>query len=191
MWIFGHLGIGSKVAAPLSRKLPYGWLLLGTILPDLIDKPLYYSFALYTGRHGNEIGLISCTRTLGHTALFAIGLALLATLRRSTLLAAITLGVASHLVLDGFQDYWLQRVLHFEGESSLLLAALFPFYENRFAEMPYASWLDHLKSGTKPMLITAEVVGMAFLGWDWWKKKWRPKFLHRTGLASKKSKAVR
>lgn len=191
MWVFGHLGIGSKLASPLSRKLPYGWLLLGTLLPDLIDKSLYYSLVLYTGRHGNEIGLISGTRTFGHTALFVLGLTVLATIRRSTVIAALVLGVASHLMLDGFQDYWLQRVLHHEGESSLLLAVFFPFYESHFAEIPYATFLDHLKSGTRPMLIIAEAVGLAILGWDWWKKKWRPKFLHRSGSTSKKSKAVR
>ncbi len=196
MWVFGHLGIGSKLAAPLSRKLPYGWLLFGTLLPDLIDKPLYYLSAFATGRHGSAIGLISCTRTLGHTALFTFALAGLATFRRSPILAAVVLGVASHLMLDGFQDYWTHQVLHVEGENSLLMAALFPFYENHFAEMPYESWLEHLKSGRQPILVTAEVVGLAILGWDWWKKKWRPqfvrpKFLRRIGLVSRKSKAVR
>jgi len=184
VWLFGHLGIGSKLAAPLSRKLPYGWLLLGTILPDLIDKPLYYLM-------GSKFDLISCTRTFGHTAIFVFGLTLLATFRKSTLLAAITLGVASHLVLDGFQDYWIYRVLHHKGESSLLLAALFPFYEARFGAMPFESLLAHLKSGNRPIVLTAEAVGLLFLGWDWWKKKWRPKWLVRIGSASRKSKAAR
>lgn len=184
MWIFGHLGIGSKLAAPLSRKLPYGWLLLGTILPDLIDKPLFYLL-------GSKFELISCTRTLGHTAIFTFGLALLASLRKSKLLAAITLGVASHLVLDGFQDYWIHRVLHHEGESSLILAALFPFYEPRFGMMPYDSLLDHLKSGNRPIVLTAEGIGLLFLGWDWWKKKWRPKWPVRIGSVSRRSKGGR
>lgn len=191
MWIFGHLGIGSKLAAPLSRKLPYGWLLFGTLLPDLVDKTLYYSLAFATGRRGYEIGLISGTRTLGHTAIFAFIFALLATLRRSKLLAALVLGIASHLVLDGFQDYWFHRVLHLEGDSSLLLAALFPFYENHFAEMPYGSWLDHLKSGTQPLLIFGESLGIAILGWDAWKRKFRPTAFFRTESSSKKSRAGR
>ncbi len=181
MWVFGHLGIGSKLVSPLTRRLPYAWVLFGTVLPDLIDKPLYYALAYSTGKRGYEIGLISCTRTLGHTAIFVFALTLISILRRSTSLAAIVLGISSHLVLDGFQDYWIHRVLHIQGESSLLLAALFPFYENHFGEMPFESFMEHLKSGTQPILIMSEGAGLLFLGWDWWKKRWRPKFFHRNG----------
>lgn len=179
MWVFGHLGIGSKLASPLSRKLIYGWLLLGTLLPDLIDKTLYYSLAIFTGKLGSELGLISCTRTFGHTALFVFLLALFATVRKSAPLASLALGVASHLVLDGFQDYWTYRVLHSQGESSLLLAILFPFYKSHFSVMPYDSFFDHLKSVNQPILLVTEGIGIMILIWDWRIKKKRTKSPHR------------
>jgi hypothetical protein len=187
MWLLGHLGIGSKLATPLSRKLPYGWLLLGTLLPDVIDKPLYYGLAIFTGRHGSEIGLISCTRTFGHTALFMLLLSTAAWARKSKILAALTIGIATHLMLDGFQDYWLGN----GGESSLRLAALFPFYEPRFGEMPYGSMIEHLKSAGRSFVIVSEIIGAALLGWDYWKKKWKFKGLLRIGLPWRKSRAVR
>ena len=191
MWVFGHLGIGSKLAAPFSRKLPLKWVLIGTILPDLIDKPLYYGAVLATGKHAAEIGLISCTRTIGHTALFLFALSFIAFVRKSTLFAALTIGVATHLVLDGFQDYWFLRVLHFEGESSLVLAALYPFYRTYFGTMPFDTLTEHLETLGRPMTLGAEIVGIAILGWDYWKKKWRFRKLLRIGLPWRKSRADR
>ena len=190
MWVFGHLGFGAKLASPLSRKLPFGWLLLGTLLPDLIDKPLYYALYFTTGRHGADLGLISCTRTFGHSSLLILALSLSAYFRRSRVLAAITLGMATHLMLDGFQDYWIYRVLQHEGESSLLLAALYPLYEGRFGVMPYGTMGEHLKAIGDPFLIVTEVLGLSVLGWEIWKKKW-PKKGFRSELFSRRSKVGR
>jgi len=191
MWLFGHLGIGAKLAAPFSRKLPYAWVLAGTLLPDLIDKPLYYAFAAVTGRRGIEIGLISCTRTLGHTALFVFTLSLIAFAMKSRTFAALSIGVATHLALDGFQDYWLIEVMKQGGESSLRLAALFPFYEARFGDYPFESPVDHLRSSLRTVTIAAEAVGLAILGWDYWKKKWKFKRLLRIGLPWRKPRGAR
>jgi len=191
MWFFGHLGIGSKLAAPFSRKLSLAAVLVGTLLPDLIDKPLYYGAVFMTGRHGSEIGLISCTRTFGHTALFLFALALIAFIRKSKLFAALTIGVATHLMLDGFQDYWFYRVQNLEGESSLVLAALFPFYKPYFGAMPFTSLYEHLETVGRPFTFGAEIIGLAILGWDYWKKKWRFKQVIRIGLPWRKPKADR
>ncbi|MBS1963632.1 MAG: metal-dependent hydrolase [Bdellovibrionales bacterium] len=184
MWVFGHLGIGSKLAAPFSRRLPYGWVLVGTLLPDLIDKPLYYAAAAITGRRGAEIGLISCTRTFGHTALFLFALAYVAFLRKSKVFAALTIGVATHLVLDGFQDYWIIRVLHesVDGVSSLRLAALWPVFSDHFGNFPYASAAEHLRDSFRSITGVGEAVGAAILGWDYWKNGKRfmpPRWLRR------------
>lgn len=191
MWFLGHLGIGSKLAAPFSRKLPLSAVLVGTLLPDLIDKPLYYGSALVTGRHGLDIGLISCTRTFGHTALFLLALSAIAYARKSTLFAALTIGVATHLMLDGFQDYWFHTVMGETGESSLRIAVLFPFLQSRFADMPYASLAEHLRSGDRPFTIVSELVGAAILGWDYWKRKWRFRQILRIGLPWRRSRAAR
>src|SRR4051812_43545813 len=104
MFVFGHLGIGSKLATPWAQGLPRRWLLVGTLLPDLIDKPLYYGLSFATGKSGTDLGLISGTRTFGHTALFLVLLALGSIIRRSRILAALALGTATHLLIDNFGD---------------------------------------------------------------------------------------
>jgi hypothetical protein len=51
MFIFGHMGFGAAMARPWAnpfRKLSFGMILLGTVLPDLIDKTLYYSLSFWT-----------------------------------------------------------------------------------------------------------------------------------------------
>src|ERR1700733_5728748 len=100
MIFFGHLGIGLKTAQPFRRDLPLKPLLLGTLLPDLIDKTLYYGLSFATGRRGAELRLISGTRTFGHTILFTLALGAIAARRRSKTLAALALGSATHLFLD-------------------------------------------------------------------------------------------
>lgn len=195
MWLFGHLGIGAKIAAPLSRKLPYGWLLLGTVLPDLIDKPLYYGLSFVTGKVGYEIGLISCTRSVGHTGFFTLGVTSIALLQKSKPLAAVALGLSTHLFLDGMQDYWVRQVLKIAGESSLAMAALFPFYPGyysaKFAEMPTTSLSAHLKLGFQPIVWVTEALGLAILGWDYWKLRWNPKRILRSGSFSQRPKKDR
>jgi hypothetical protein len=192
MWIFGHLGFGAKIAQPFARRLPVAWLLAGTVLPDFIDKPLYYFSALATGRHGFEIGLISCTRTLGHTAIFALALAGLAFVRKSKPLAALALGVATHLAIDGFQDFWFHRVEGHDGESAAVVAILFPFYLPRFSAMPFATFADHLKSGAQPFLLISESIGFLLFAWTVWKERRRIRLaVVRTGSALRKSRSDR
>jgi hypothetical protein len=85
MMIFGHLGIGLRLARPFS--VPPGWLLLGTLLPDLLDKTTYYGLSVALGARGADLGLISGTRTFGHTAAFLLLLALVGAGSRSKAIA--------------------------------------------------------------------------------------------------------
>src|SRR4051812_44623567 len=101
---FAHLGIGSTMAAPWSRDLPKRALLLGTLLPDLIDKTLYYSLYLATGQWGEKLGLIAGTRTFGHSGLFLIAVTALALFRGSRTAVALGLGILTHLLLDVAAD---------------------------------------------------------------------------------------
>jgi len=171
MWIFGHLGIGSKLAQPLGRKLPYGWLLLGTLLPDLIDKPLYYGISWATGLKGESLGLISCTRTFGHTGIFLVLLLVAAWLRRSREWAALALGVATHLALDLAQDQWAISSGSAVPPSSAFLALTFPFSGGRFGIMPFGNLGEHLKSVNHPDLLFTEAAGLLILLWDDWKSR--------------------
>jgi hypothetical protein len=168
----GHMGIGSKLVGPWTRELPKGMLLLGTLVPDLVDKPLYYGLSLMTGLHGSELGLISCTRTFGHTALFLLVVTIVAVWRRSLPLAALALGMATHLLLDNFADTF--ESLFASGppeERSALIALLWPVYKARFSIAPFTDLSGHLSRSLNPFLIGSELVGAAILGWDWWKNR--------------------
>lgn len=126
MFVLGHLGIGSFIAKPWRTGLPRRALLIGTLLPDLIDKPLYYLASAWSGEHG--YGIITGTRTFGHTAIFNLTLASAMFLSKSKTLAALTLGVATHLLLDGIGD-------HFKG-SLVSIPLLWPFTEQVFPIIP-------------------------------------------------------
>lgn len=171
MWVFGHLGIGSKLASPLGRKLPYGWLLAGTLLPDLIDKPLYYGLSLVTGLKGEALGLVSCTRTFGHSGIFLVALLGLAFAKKSKPLAALGLGAATHLMLDLLQDHWAISQGIAVPPSSALLALLYPIYDARFGVMPFSNATEHLKNVGQPILLVTETVGLLILLWDDWKSR--------------------
>jgi membrane-bound metal-dependent hydrolase YbcI (DUF457 family) len=165
VFILGHLGFGLELAKPFKRDLPVRPLLLGALLPDLIDKPLYYALAAATGRRGAEIGLVSGTRTFGHTMLFLIGLALLARRRNSRALSAVALGVATHLFLDSLSDAFTRRW------DFSLQALLWPCLGWRFPAYPYYGWQDHVAHVKEPFLLCAEIAGAAILAWEWRKAR--------------------
>jgi membrane-bound metal-dependent hydrolase YbcI (DUF457 family) len=155
MFVFGHLGVGSKIVSPWSSGLPRRALLVGTLLPDLIDKPMYAVL-------GTETGLISGTRTLGHTAIFLLLMALGAIFRRSKLLAALALGMATHLFLDNLADRFTP-----DAHSSALVAMTWPFMSKSFAVSSLTA--QSVAHGFTPFIIGSEIVGIALLGWDQWK----------------------
>src|SRR5206468_6608144 len=91
MFLLGHLGIGLGLAWLLSWKSParidYRFVLLGAILPDLIDKPLAY-----------VTGLDS--RLWAHTFLFLFAILALSFVPALRGLRLVGFGVATHLLLD-------------------------------------------------------------------------------------------
>lgn len=166
MLIFGHLGIGKALLSLFLRHLPVIGILVGTILPDLIDKTLYYSFCLLTGKSGLELGLISGTRTFGHTGLFLVGLFLIAALARSRFMIAIALGDLTHLLLDGITE--LASLLN-GGEFSMeMFQPLFwPFSGWAFPVSSYDNITLHLVGKLMPFIVITELIGVAFLLWDY------------------------
>ena len=174
MFIFGHLGIGNKLVSPWSEDLPKAWIFVGALLPDLIDKPLYYGLSFLSGRSGAELGLISGTRTFGHTAIFLLVLTGIGIFRRSRLLAALCLGVASHLLLDNLGDHFMGLV---DTEASTVVALLFPFLGYRFPVYPFTGTGDHLASVLHPYVLIGEIVGLLLLGWEYWKSAHRGEIL--------------
>lgn len=95
MYVLGHLGIGLGLAWLLTYRRPdavdYRLVLLGAVLPDIVDKPL-----------GALLGLES--RLWAHTLLFLAGLVLLGFLPRLRGLQWIGFGVGTHLLLDLIWD---------------------------------------------------------------------------------------
>jgi len=177
MFILGHVGIGTRLGAliPRVRATPTrAWLILGTLLPDLIDKPLFYGMRVLTGDDGGG-GLISCTRTVGHSALFAllVWLALRAVGRRAEALALVV-GMATHWLLDlgGDASGYVTHALGVTGKPagwSSLKALLFPLFGGHFAVMPFHSAREHLSSLAQVYTLLGEAVGAVLLLTGWYK----------------------
>lgn len=102
MWPWGHAAVGYLLYTAYTR-LQYGrspddistvLLLLGTQLPDLIDKPLAWTLAL-----------LPSGRSLGHSLLVLIPLSILVYLlaaryRHTEWGSAFAIGALSHAVID-------------------------------------------------------------------------------------------
>lgn len=169
MFVLGHLGIGLELARPWRKKLPVKPLLLGTLLPDLIDKPVYYGMAWATGRRGDAIGLISGTRTFGHTLLFTAALAAYAAARRSKAAAALALGCLTHLFLDNITDVFVRRP---DFSAS---AFLWPFFGWKFPGFTYSTIGEHLGEFRQPFFLYAELIGALCLFANWYGSRRRAK----------------
>ena len=119
MFVFGHVGLtwgGALLLARLARRpkpfaepvatrrpsgagIDFRLVILGSMLPDIIDKPLGV-FVL-----SDEV---STGRAFAHSLAFVSAIALAALLRPGTarrLLAPVILGAAAHLVFDRM---WMQ-----------------------------------------------------------------------------------
>ena len=165
MLFLGHLGIGYKLSAPFNKGLNLWWLFLGMLLPDLIDKPLYYAVLLLSGR--GHTGIISCTHVFGHTGLLLLFLVALAFVFRSKPLAAVVLGMVTHLLIDNLYEHFF-----YPGASSSFLALVFPLKGWRFADMPFESPRGHLASAAfNPYVVAGEIAGAFLLLWDFVIKK--------------------
>lgn len=162
MFVFGHMGIGKRLAGPFGARLPTKWLLLGTLMPDIIDKCIFYISSLFVGIETVKMSFLGGSRAIGHTGLFLIALSLFAYIRKSKILAALVMGMATHLVLDNIGD-------HLQGfnESSATHALLFPLYA--FSKYPFSGVADHLHTFFSPVILGAEALGAFLLFWEFWK----------------------
>jgi hypothetical protein len=187
MFLFGHLGIGSKLVSPWTRKLSKGAVLFGTLLPDFIDKPLYYGLSWATGKHGAELGLISGTRTFGHTLIFLFLLSTGARISRSKVVLAISLGILSHLFLDSFGEFFQPHPLHAIFTHTPLL---WPLTGWAFPIIPFSNLGEHLATSTHPYIFYSEVIGLWLLIRDYFKSRYqrRPHFIVRALPASDQTK---
>jgi hypothetical protein len=163
MFLFGHLGIGLKLASPWRRGFSRRLILLGTVLPDLIDKPLYYGLSWMTGKSGADLGMIAGTRSFGHTAVALLAMTFTATIFRIRWLAAISIGVATHLLLDNLGD----RILL--GREYTIRALAWPFLGWQFPTYPFHGMHQHVGRITEPYFLITEITGLLILLWEYWK----------------------
>jgi hypothetical protein len=165
MFALGHLGLGKKLAAwpyrrfsPVERRAFF----LGALLPDVIDKPLFYIPLWLTGRRGAAAGLLSGTHLFAHTCLFLIALGLAALLTRSLPLRAVAIGVATHFVLDCV------------GLSMGRGTLLWPLFGWHFPTYPFSNLGQHLATVLNPVTLAGELLGAAILLWDYRKARGGP-----------------
>lgn len=150
---------------PLRRRLPWTWLFLGCVLPDLIDKPLFYGLLWL---RGHPDALISGTRTIGHSGVFLLALTLLAAFSRSRALWAVVAGVFTHLMLDSLGEIFITP----PEDAHILIALLFPLYGVRFPVAHFDSLYEHLRIGAQSAYnIAGELLGAAILLRAWLGRK--------------------
>jgi hypothetical protein len=155
MLVFGHLGFGHQLVAPWHRRLPAWPLAIGMLLPDLIDKPLYYA---------GISDFITSTRTFGHTGLLCLAMFGLSYLLRKRILTALALGMATHLLLDFVMDR-----LSGNGPSSTLIAVAWPLRGWQFAVYDHMTFEAFVGSLLNPLVIVTEILGMGLLAWALWR----------------------
>jgi len=144
----------------LRRRLPPWPLYLGCLLPDLIDKPLFYVFG--------PTALITGTRTFGHTGLFLIFWLLLALALRRPWSTALAAGIATHFALDLAGEL----VSGADPESSIWLAIFYPAY-GRFPQAKFATLVEHLfVSSQSAYVVAGEIIGGAILLTAWLRKRY-------------------
>src|SRR6202020_1492762 len=93
-----HVGIGSLLGRAWPSRLPCRWLLLGTLLADLIDEPVFFCLGLT--EHFRNGGWVPGKRGFAHTALFLLVLIAIAVKKKSPAWQAVSVGTATHLILD-------------------------------------------------------------------------------------------
>jgi hypothetical protein len=165
VFALGHLGIGKKIAARPYRRfsaLEKRAFFLGALLPDLIDKPLFYIPFWLTGRRGATAGILSGTHLFAHTGLFLLVLVVAARITRSLPARAVAIGVATHFVLDVV------------GLSMGMGTLLWPLFGWHFPTYPFSNLGQHLSTILNPVTLTGELLGAAILWWDYRKARRQP-----------------
>ena len=145
VFLLGHLGIGLGLAWLLSTRssvrIDYRLILVGAILPDVIDKPLAFLLSLEG-------------RLWAHTFLFLFAILALSFVPSWRGLRLVGFGVSTHLLLDRI---WNQPAV-----------VLYPAYGWTFpaASFDVDFWVQALLHD--PLIQAGEIVGLAVLvGFVW------------------------
>ena len=131
-------------------------LVLGMVLPDLVDKPLYYA---------DVWSFISCTRTFGHTGLLLALVFGRAAAAKSSAWLALGLGMSTHLLLD-----WLLDLVASNDTSAEAIAFAWPFWHTRFLTFDITA-IEHLGFIFHGPILTGEIVGLGLLMWEYFRRR--------------------
>lgn len=141
----------SSLACLLGTFLDYRLILLGSMLPDIIDKPV----GTWLLRN-----ILSNGRVYSHTSLFAAlvmvtGVYFYAT-RKSTSVLCLSFGIVAHLCLD---EMWL-----------IPRTFLWPLYGWNFERLDLSHWLEGMLTSlmAKPSIYIPEIIGALCLGIFFW-----------------------
>ena len=141
MLLFAHLGL-TLAAGRFIRWANLAFLALGSILPDIIDKPMGLIV----------FGTPAMGRTLAHTLLFLLILVTLSAYSVDVRLASVSIGVLAHLILDSM---WQSPVILFWP-----LLGNFP----PAPDIGTFSYIQELLYGLRnPMVGLPEVLGLSYL----------------------------
>jgi membrane-bound metal-dependent hydrolase YbcI (DUF457 family) len=141
MLLFAHLGLTLALGRFL-RWVDLGFLALGSMLPDIIDKPL--GLVVY--------GTPAAGRTFCHTLLFLLVLIALAFYLKDVRLASVSVGVTAHLGLDFM---WQSPVILFWP-----MLGKFPIAP----ELRVFDYVQELLFGMRnPIIFVPEILGLSYL----------------------------
>lgn len=149
MLLFAHLGL-TLAGARLMRDAHLGYVLLGSMLPDIIDKPL--GAVLF--------GTPAMGRTFAHTLLFLLLFLALAFYRKDLRMDSLTGGVSAHLLLDFM--WQSPRILLWP------LLGGFPWAAD-LSTLDY--WQSLLRGLGDPMVAGPEMLGLAYLLYFAWQRR--------------------
>ncbi len=134
----------------LSKYVDVRILMVGAMLPDIIDKPVGMYFFVNTFHNG---------RIFSHTLLFlllliGIGLVLYKT-KRQVWMLTLAAGTFTHLIFDGM---W--------GVPGTLL---WPLYGWNFSSIEIEGFFGHIfkEVVSDPVIFTSEAIGLAIIIWYW------------------------
>ena len=160
MFVLGHLGFSRALAQPFRTKIDLKPFFVGALLPDLIDKPIFYLFPNH----------IAGTRGYAHTLLFLMATFFVAKVFKSRIAFSIAIGVLAHLLLDNLGDY-----LHIENSLVKSYQTLFwPLAGNEFPSTVYLTMEAQANRLRSPYLMVTESIGLILLlvfTWRDWRRR--------------------
>ena len=149
-----HMGIGSLAVQLLVPKIPKRLLILGAILPDLIDKPLFalLDFTILT----RDPTLTNGGRGPGHSLVLLCLLFFFGFWGKIKKVLTLALGVFSHILLDLISD------LFERGDVMYQVSQNTSYLDNFLSHFP--------KGHQSPELLLLELGGallliVQYLGW--------------------------